>query len=85
MITVELISAHGCAKCAAAKDALKRAALETAGGAIEWRDVDVLAELDYAVDLGVLTLPAIAINGKLVFSSLPTPEQMRNEVRKAAG
>jgi hypothetical protein len=33
--------------------------------------------MDYAVTLGVLTLPAVAINGHLVFSSLPTPDQLR--------
>jgi hypothetical protein len=42
-----------------------------------WREVNVLEELDYAVTLGVLTMPAIAVNGELRFSSLPTAEQFR--------
>lgn len=42
-----------------------------------WREVNVLKEFDYAVSLGVLSMPAIAINGELKFSSLPTPEQFR--------
>ena len=44
---------------------------------VVWRDVNVLEELDYAVTLGVLSMPAVAVNGALKFSSLPTPEQLR--------
>jgi hypothetical protein len=84
MIRVELISSAGCKKCATAKDKLKVAAQEVVGASLEWRDINVLDELDYAVNLGVLTLPAVAINGKLVFSSLPTPAQMRAELMKLA-
>src|SRR5215813_7078580 len=47
-----------------------------------WRELNVLDELDYAVELGVLTLPAIAIDGELVFSSLPAPRQLRRELTR---
>ena len=82
MIRIELISSSGCRKCAALKDELLDAAREVAGESLEWRDINVLDDLDYAVSLGVLTLPAVAINGKLVFSSLPTPHQLRAELIK---
>jgi hypothetical protein len=45
----------------------------------------VLDELDYAVSLGVLTLPAMAVNGKLAFPLLPTPEQLRTEIVRHLG
>jgi predicted thioredoxin/glutaredoxin len=45
---------------------------------IEWHELNVLENLDHAVDLGVLTLPAIVIDGELAFSSLPTPHQLRD-------
>ncbi len=73
---LELFFAAGCASCDAARDGLKAAATQAASDLV-WRDVNVLDELDYAVELGVLTLPAIAIDGELVFSSLPTPQQLR--------
>ena len=47
-----------------------------AAGDLEWRSLNVLEELDYAVELGVLSLPAIAIDGELVFAALPTPKQL---------
>jgi predicted thioredoxin/glutaredoxin len=44
---------------------------------LEWREINVLDEMDHAVEHGVLSLPAIVIDGELAFSSLPTPHQLR--------
>jgi len=44
----------------------------------------VLDELDRAVELGVLTLPAIAIDGELVFAKLPSPEAFVRELMRRA-
>lgn len=45
--------------------ALKAIAEQAAPG-VEWRDVDVTRELDYAVESGVMNLPATAVDGQLV-------------------
>jgi glutaredoxin len=76
-VTVELLHIPGCVRCADAREALRAAAQAVAGEKLIWRDLDVIEHMDYAVTLGVLTLPAVAINGRLVFSSLPTPDQLR--------
>ena len=47
---------------------------------LTWREVNVLDELDYAVELGVLTLPAVVIDGELVFASLPSPLELRDAI-----
>lgn len=73
---VELFHAPGCEKCAAARDKLKAAAKEAAPD-MEWREINVLDQIDYAVERGVLSLPAIVIDGDLAFSSLPTAQQLR--------
>ena len=73
---VELFYTPGCKKCADARDDLKAAAEQTIPGII-WRELNALDELNYAVELGVATLPALAIDGELVFSSLPTCRQLR--------
>ena len=78
---VELFYSPGCQKCAAAREGL-RAAAEQVIPDLVWRDLNVLEELDYAVELGVLTLPAMAIDRKLVFSSLPTPAQLVKVLRQ---
>lgn len=77
---VEVFSSPGCAKCAHAKAMLKAIAEELGRGRIAWREVDILQETDHAVDLGVMGAPAIAIDGALVFSSLPSPGRLRSEL-----
>ena len=77
MMKIEVFSSPGCAKCGHAKDVLKKIAEEVGGGRIEWREVSVLDEMDYAVKLGVLSTPAIAVNGELVFTSLPSEKTLR--------
>ena len=67
-IKVEVFSSPGCGKCTHAKEALKKIAEELGPKRIDWREVNVLEEMDYAVSLGVLSTPAIAVDGKLVFT-----------------
>lgn len=81
---VELFHTPGCEKCAEGKQALRATAEELVADLV-WRELNVLDELDYAVELGVLRLPAIAIDGKVVFSSLPTCGQFRRELTRRIG
>jgi hypothetical protein len=83
-VTVDLIHAPACERCAESREALRRVAQSVFGGALKWRDLNVIEHLDYAVSLGVLTLPAVAINGHLVFSSLPTPAQLQRALEDPA-
>jgi len=79
-LRVEVFSSPGCVKCARAKAILRAVADELGGARISWREVDILEETDYAVDLGVIGAPAIAIDGALVFPSLPRPAKLRAEL-----
>ncbi len=77
-VKIEVINSPGCKKCAGALQELRAVAMSVLGaGNLTWREVNVLEELDFAVALGVLTMPAIAVNGELKFSSLPTAAQFR--------
>lgn len=83
---VEVLYAAGCARCLRDLDSL-RAAARQADPDVEWKEIDILQALDYAVELGVLKPPAVAIDGKLVFLSLPTSDALgaaMYERRKAA-
>lgn len=81
-ILIEVFSAPGCSKCAEGRGALKAVAEELAKDRVTWRDLNVLDEMDYAVELGVMTPPSVAIDGELVFPALPTPEELRRELLK---
>lgn len=78
---IELFYAPGCTKCADNREVLKTAAQQVAGD-IEWRELDVMENIDHAVELGVLTLPAMAIDGVLEFPSLPNEKQLVDAIQR---
>lgn len=80
MLKVEVFSSPGCGKCAQAKDVLKDVADSLGTDKVSWREVNILDEMDYAVDLGVLASPSIAIDGKLEFTTLPSAARLRAEL-----
>jgi len=82
-VRIELFYIPGSQKCANARGGLRAAAEEVNPGVI-WRELDALDEIDYAVEIGVTTLPAIAIDREVAFSSLPTPRQLREALRRRA-
>ena len=77
-IQVEVFSSPGCGKCGHAKEELRLIAEELGEDKIKWRTVNILEEIDHAVSLGVLSTPAIAINGELIFNSLPSKKKLRS-------
>ena len=79
---VEMFVIPGCSECAAARARLRAAAQEVAKN-LEWRELNVLDDLDYAVELGVMT--SIVIDGELVFSSTPTVAQLRDALIERHG
>lgn len=79
-IKVEVFYTPGCDKCAQAKETLKTIVEKLGEDRITWRDVNVLEEIDYAVEIGVLSPPAIAIDGALVFPALPSAERFNREL-----
>ena len=81
-VKVEAFYSPGCGKCAQARDTLKAVVEELGEKRVTWRDVNILEEMDYAVELGILSPPAIAIDGELVFPALPSPNRLRAELIK---
>ncbi|TAK83541.1 MAG: thioredoxin family protein [Betaproteobacteria bacterium] len=79
-IKVELLSAPGCSKCAEAKQALKSVVEDLGKDKVAWREVNLLEEIDYATDLGLMSSGGIAIDGKLVFPRMPSAAKLREEL-----
>lgn len=78
---IELLYTSGCPTCLRGRDALKAAAQDVDPD-LDWREFDIVKALDYAVELGVLKAPALAIDGELVFSALPTPAALAAALRQ---
>ena len=79
-LKVELFSSPGCQKCRHARALLQELVDELGENSLQPRYIDVVEELDRAVELGVLSIPAIAIDNELVFSTLPSRERLRSEL-----
>ncbi|VAW63077.1 hypothetical protein MNBD_GAMMA08-418 [hydrothermal vent metagenome] len=79
-IKVELFSSPYCTKCKQAKKTLRDLVEEIGGEKIQYREVNIVEELDYAVKLGILCAPSIVINKELVFSTLPNIKKLRAEL-----
>jgi len=77
-IQVEVFSSPGCRRCGEVFVLLESIVDELGSDSIKWRKVNVLEELDYAVELGVLSMPAIAIDGQLVFKNHPGGNKLRD-------
>jgi thioredoxin 1 len=77
-IKIEFFYAQGCKRCAAARDQLRAVALDMPGA--QWEEVDVAKEPERAVEVGVLSTPALLIDGELVFKSMPKPDELRAEL-----
>lgn len=84
-INIEVFASPGCTKCGRAKEVLRKLVDELGGDHIRWREVNVLEEMDHAVELGVLSTPSIAIDGELVFTGLPSEKNLRNELASRMG
>jgi len=81
-LTVEVLTASDCSNCQRTKSLVKEVIAELDDNRIEYREVNVVEEIDYAVSLGVLRIPAIALNGNLVFSSHPTAVKLRLAIQR---
>jgi len=77
---VEVLHSGGCAKCQKGLPAL-RAAAQSVDPDLDWCELDILKAIDYAVELGVLKPPAVAIDGQLVFATLPSVEALTSALR----
>lgn len=81
-LLVEIFFTPGCNKCSQAREELYSVLHALRDRGVAWRDVDLLEELDYAVELGVMGASAIAIEGELVFSRLPKPAVLQRELER---
>ena len=59
MIKVEVFSLPGCSQCSASLGALKQVVQSFHPETFSWHELNLLAHVDEAVQLGILSTPAI--------------------------
>jgi len=82
MIKVEFFSTPGCGKCVASTEALKAVVEALGEERVQWSEINILDAIEYAVALGIMSPPAIAIDGVLVFPALPSADTLRAAIQE---
>ncbi|MBL4880221.1 MAG: thioredoxin family protein [Oleispira sp.] len=80
VVLVEVLTASDCGICQKAKLLAKEVVAEFSDTTIRYREINVVEEIDYAVSLGILNTPAIALNGELVFPALPSKAALHQAI-----
>ena len=79
-VVVELLESNFCPKCAVVKDRVERVAKELG---IEVKLLDPIEDTERIVELGILTSPAIVVNGKVKFAGVvPTEEKIKRAIEE---
>jgi len=81
-ITIEIFSSSFCSRCQKSKNDIKEIIASVEQKEIEYKEIDVVEQLDYSVSMGVLTTPSIAINGKLLFTSTPSRSELEKQINR---
>jgi len=82
VIRVEVFVSSDCQRCDCTVQIVQRIAADLDDEIFKWRKVDVIEELDYAVELGVLATPSVAIDGNLIFTAAPSIKALRLAVEQ---
>jgi thioredoxin 1 len=81
-VHLELFYSPYCSRCRKARQQVRALAAAWSAEHLQFRELDVLQELDRAVAVGVLQTPALAINGELIAGPVPSPRALETMLRQ---
>ena len=83
-VYVEEFMSPGCVGCPVVKEMLKSLS-EELSGEITVEEVDITVDTSRAAQYGVMSVPAIAINGELKFMGVPKKEELKKTLEEELG
>jgi small redox-active disulfide protein 1 len=78
-VYIEMFTSPGCVNCPVVKKMLEELTNELKGD-ITVEEVDITAEPTRAAQYGVMSVPAVAINGILKFVGVPKREELKKAI-----
>jgi glutaredoxin len=81
MARVQILSTPGCAGCARTKALIARA-LESFSD-LDWEEIDLIEQPELASQYGIMSVPALVIDGKVEFTGVPKERALRDKLESA--
>jgi thioredoxin 1 len=78
-VYVEEFMSPGCVGCPAVKEMLKELSSEFEGKLLV-EEVDITVDTSRATQYGIMSVPAVAINGILKFMGVPSKEDLKKAI-----
>lgn len=78
-VYVEEFMSPGCVGCPAVKEMLKELSIELEGK-LTVEEVDITVDSVRAAQYGIMSVPAVAINGILKFVGVPRKEELKKAI-----
>ena len=83
MMKLEVLTTSlGCPKCERAMGIIKEVLIEFKGK-VKVTETDIVKHPEKLSEFGIMTTPAIIINGKLAFEGTPSKEQLKKKLKEA--
>ena len=79
-IAIEVFCAPNCSRCGRTISLVEEVVRSLNNELVDWRKVDVVQELDYAVELGIRATPSIVINRELVLTASPDKKKLKQMI-----
>jgi len=70
-IKIELFSSNLCSNCVKTRQNLTDLVTELGSDNFDLKFIDVVENIDYSVEMGVLTTPSLAVENKLLADPIP--------------
>lgn len=83
MARVQVLSTPGCAGCTQAKRLIAEVLSEFPG--LDWEEIDLTERPEVAAEHGLMSVPAVVIDGRLAFAGVPKEAALREKLEALAG
>lgn len=78
MARVQVLSTPGCAGCEQLKAMLKKVFADYPG--LDWEEIDLIEHPEVAERYRIMSVPAVAIDGRLEFTTIPREAALRERL-----
>lgn len=83
MIEIEILTSPGCSKCERTKKMVTELVKKVKEDfSLTWKITDLVEHPELALKYGIMSTPAIVINGKLEFVGVPREEKLRKKIEE---